>query len=53
MCFVHGKSFFTSFPKDGFVYFVFSIALTANAEREMRISRICSNDNGINDGPYS
>ena len=46
----HERNFFTSFRKNaGFVYFVFSIAITANAEREVRISRICSNDTGNNE----
>ena len=43
-----GRSFFASFQKNGFVYFVFSIEPTTNAEREMRIARICSNDTGDN-----
>ena len=47
-----GRSFFTSFRKNGFAYFVFSIALTSNAEREVRISRICSNDNGNNENNF-
>ena len=48
-----GRSFFTSFRKNGFAYFVSSIALTANAEREVRISRICSNDNGNNENDFT
>ena len=43
-----GRSFFASFQKNGFVYFVFSIELTPNAERQVRIARICSNDTGAN-----
>ena len=42
------RSFFASFQKNGFVYFVFSIELTPNAERQVRIARICSNDTGDN-----
>ena len=48
-----GRSFFTSFRKNGFAYFVSSIVLTANAEREVRISRICSNDNGNNENDFT
>ena len=50
---LRGRSFFTSFHKNGFIYFVSSIALTANAEREVRISRICSNDNGNNENDFT
>ena len=42
----HMTSFFTSFHKNGFVYFVFSIVIQQGAGKEMRIARICSNDVG-------
>ena len=45
------RSFFTSFHKNGFVYFVFSIV--TQQRREMRIARICSNDAGTSDGGFS
>ena len=48
-----GRSFFASFQKNGFVYFVFSIELATNAEREVRIARICSNDTGANNDAIS
>ena len=48
----HTTSFFTSFHKNGFVYFVFSV-VTQPAGRQMRIARICSNDGGTHDRDLS
>ena len=42
------RSFFTSFHKNGFVYFVFSIVI--QQEKQIRIARICNNDGGTSDG---
>ena len=44
------RSFFTSFHKNGFVYFVFSIVTQQGVGRQVRIARICSNDGGTYDG---